>query len=185
MGRRRHHLALAGLAFSLMLAAADSGRAEDRPADSLLQEKCNLCHADKRIYTMDASKIKDTIERMRKMNPDWISTIQSDHIAEVVSKIVNDPNIMAQRTAWQESLDRGEALFGNKALGKKGAACADCHKPTAFHQIADAYPRWDAKRKAFVSLDEAIAIMLRDKVEAELTPNDPRVMDLLIYLKSR
>ena len=92
---------------------------------------------------------------------------------------------MAYRTAWQESLDRGQALFGDKTLGKKGFSCADCHKPEAFHQIADAYPRWDAKRKTFLSLDETIAVMLREKVQADVAPNDPRVMDLLIYLKTR
>ena len=39
---------------------------------------------------MDPVKIKATVERMRKMNPDWISSIQSDHIAEEIAKVVKD-----------------------------------------------------------------------------------------------
>ena len=186
MGLCRYRLAVAGFAFSLILLATGSVMAEDiSSADALLQEKCSLCHTSKRIYVINPTKFKETIERMRKMNPDWISTIQSDHIAEVVAKLVNEPNVMAYRVAWQESLDRGEALFRNKSLGKKGSSCADCHKPEAFHQIGDAYPQWDAKRKRFLSLDETIAIMLREKVEADVAPNDQRIMDLLIYLKTR
>jgi len=186
MGHCRFRLAVAGFAFSFILLAAGSARAEDTStADALLQEKCNLCHTSKRIFRMDPAKIKETVARMRSMNPDWISTIQSDHIAEVVSKIVDDPNVMANRVAWQESIARGEALFGDKSLGKKNASCADCHKPEAFRQISDSYPRWDAKRKSFLSLDETIAVMLREKVEADLAPADQRVMDLLIYLKTR
>ncbi|HWR97665.1 MAG TPA: hypothetical protein VN317_04520 [Candidatus Methanoperedens sp.] len=150
-----------------------------------MQEKCNPCHTSKRIFILDPAKSKEAVERMRKMNPDGISTIQSDHIAMIVANIARDSNVMASRGAWRESLDRGEALFGNKRLGKKDSSCADCQKPEAFHQIADAFPRWDAKRKSFPSLDETIAVMLREKGEADIAPNDQRVMDPLIHLKTR
>jgi len=185
MSIRRFHFFAAGLALTLPLMAAAHLPAEELTPEALLTEKCSLCHSSKRIFRLDPVKLKETVERMRKMNPDWISSIQSDHIAEVIAKIINDPSIMASRTAWIEALDRGEALFKNNTLGKKGVSCSGCHTmPKQFSKIEDAYPRWDAKLKRFVGLDETIAIMLREKIGAELAPNDPRIHDLLIYLKT-
>jgi cytochrome c len=185
MGIRRIHLFAAGLAMTLPLVAAAHLRAEEPTSEALLKEKCSLCHSSKRVMRMDPVMIKATVERMRKMNPDWISSIQSDHIAEEIAKVVKDPNIMASRTAWLEALDRGATLFKNDALGKKGVSCNGCHKtPGQFSKIEDTYPRWDAKLKRFVGLDETIANMLREKIGAEIAPNDQRIHDLLIYLKT-
>ena len=80
---------------------------------------------------------------MRKMNPDWITTIQSDHIAAVIAKTVEDPSIVAARTAWREALERGEALFKNDTLANEGKSCSSCHSmPEQFEKIEDSYPRW-------------------------------------------
>jgi len=186
MNWNRFRIAVAVFAVSLALPAIGPSWAADAPIeDALLQEKCSLCHSNNRIFNMDPAKIKETVERMRKMSPDWISTIQSDHLAEVLAKVVNDPNVVAARTAWNESLDRGEALFKNTALGQRGVSCTDCHKSEDFHQVADSYPRWDANRKRFLTLDETIVVMLREKVGADLAAPDQRVIDLLIYLKTR
>jgi len=185
MGARRLRLLAASLALTLPLMAAADLRAEEPTAEALLKEKCSLCHSSKRINRMDPAKIKETVERMRKMNPDWISTIQSEHIATVIAKTIDDPGIIAARTAWREALGRGEGLFKDDTLGKKGVSCSGCHSmPEQFSKIEDTYPRWDAKLKRFVSLDETIAIMLREKIGAELAPNDQRIHDLLIYLKT-
>ena len=185
MHARRFRFVAAGIAFLLPAMAAAQLRAEEATQDALLSEKCSLCHSSKRINRMDPAKIKETVERMRKMNPDWISTVQSDHISSVIAKVVEDPSIAAARTAWREALVRGEALFRNETIGNKGVSCSRCHTKTEqFHQIQDSYPRWDAKLKRFVGLDETIAIMLREKVGAELAPNDQRIHDLLIYLKT-
>jgi cytochrome c len=185
MGIRRFRFFAAGLAMTLPLMAAAHLPAEEPTAEALLKEKCSLCHSSKRINRMDPVKIKETVERMRKMNPDWISSIQSDHIAAVIAKTIDDPNIIASRTAWREALDRGAALFKDDTLGKKGVSCSICHtKPEQFAKIEDTYPRWDAKLKRFVGLDETIALMLREKIGAELAPNDQRIHDLLIYLKT-
>lgn len=186
MRAHRFRFVAAGLALTLPLIAAVQLRAEEPTAEALLKEKCSLCHSSKRINRMDPAKIKETVERMRKMNPDWITTIQSDHIAAVIAKTVEDPNIIAARTAWREALDRGEALFKDDTLGKSGKSCGSCHSmPEQFEKIEDSYPRWDANRKRFAGLDETIAIMLREKVGAELVANDQRIHDLLIYLKTR
>ena len=185
MDTRRFRFAATALALTLPLMAAAHLRAEEPTADALLSEKCGLCHSSKRINRMNPAKIKETVERMRKMNPDWISSIQSDHIATVIAKAIEDPGIIAARTAWREALSRGEALFKDDTLGKKGVSCSSCHTmPEQFHQIEDSYPRWDAKLKRFVSLDETITIMLREKIGAELAPGDQRIHDLLIYLKT-
>ena len=77
------------------------------------------------------------------------------------------------------------ALFTDDTLGNKGISCSGCHTmPQQFSKLEDTYPRWDAKLKRFVCLDETIAIMLREKIGAELAPNDQRIHDLLIYLKT-
>lgn len=186
MHTRRFRLVAAGLALTLPLIAAVQLRAEEKTADALVEEKCSLCHSSKRIFRMDPAQIKETVARMRAMNPDWITTIQSDHIAGVIQKVVEDSNVIAARTAWREALDRGEALFSDDTLGKSGKSCSSCHpKPEQFKKIEDAYPRWDAKLKRFAALDETIAIMLREKIGAELAANDQRIHDLLIYLKTR
>ena len=186
MDAHRFRFVAASLALTLPLIAAAQLRAEEPTGEALLKEKCSLCHSSKRINRMDPAKIKETVERMRKMNPDWITTIQSDHIAAVIAKAIEDPSIVAARTAWREALERGEALFKNDTLGKSGTSCSSCHTmPEQFEKIEDSYPRWDANLKRFASLDETIAIMLREKIGAELGPNDQRVHDLLIYLKTR
>jgi hypothetical protein len=186
MNAHRFRFLAAGLALTLPLIAAVQLRAEEPTAEALLKEKCSLCHSSKRINHMDPAKIKETVTRMRKMNPDWISTIQSDHIAAVIAKTLQDPSIAAARTAWREALERGEALFKDTTLGKSGKSCSSCHpKPEQFKMIEDSYPRWDAKLKRFSSLDETVTIMLREKIGAELAANDQRIHDLLIYLKTR
>lgn len=185
MDIRRFRCFAAGLAVTLPLMAVALLPAEEPTSEALLQEKCSLCHSSKRILRLDPVKIKETVERMRKMNPDWISSIQSDHIAREIAKVIGDPSIMASRTAWNEALDRGASLFKDDTLGKKGVSCSSCHTmPEQFNKIEDTYPRWDAKLKRFVGLDETIAIMLREKIGAELAPNDQRIHDLLIYLKT-
>jgi len=185
MDAHRLRFVAAGFALALPVMAAANLRAEESTETALLKEKCSLCHSSKRIYRMDPVKIKETIDRMRKMNPDWISSIQSDHIAAAIAKAIDDPGIIAARTAWREALSRGEALFKDLTLGKKGVSCSSCHTmPEQFSKIEDAYPRWDAKLKRFVGLDETIAITLREKIGAELAPNDQRIHDLLIYLKT-
>lgn len=177
--------AATGCAVSVLLAGAVPARAAAVPTeDKLLREKCMACHTSKRAYTIDPTRIKETIERMRGRSPDWISTVESEHIAAVIATITGDPNVMANRLAWQEAVVRGSELFADKALGNKGVACADCHKPAAFRQVTDSYPRWEPKLKRFVDFDETIVLMLRDKIGAEVAPTDQRVMDLLLYLKT-
>lgn len=183
---RRFLLVVAGAALMLSLFGSERVRAQDAVTDeALLTEKCSLCHPSTRIFRSEPAKLKEIIERMRSKNPDWISTIQSEHIAAVVAKITNDPNVTATRLAWSEAVDRGTDLFNDKALGTKGVSCSTCHKPEAFRSVEDSYPRWDAKLKQFVGLDATILTMMREKVGADVTASDQRVMDLLIYLKSR
>ena len=179
--------ALFAAAFLAVIVCAGVPGAEEAAAieDQLLNEKCSLCHATKRLFRMDPGEIRETVERMRKMYPDWISTIESDHIAEVITKVVKDPSAVAQRKAWQEAVERGEKLFGDASLSPKGNACSTCHKKEGLRNVADAFPRWDGQLKRFVPLNEAINRMVEFKLEAEpFPPNDQRLFDLIAYLKS-
>jgi cytochrome c len=162
--------------------------------EKLLNEKCSLCHSSKRIYNIDPAQLATVVERMRKMNPDWFTDIKSEHMVEALAGILKDPQLVAGRKAWQEAVDRGERLFADTALGKSGYSCKSCHDPSAksateipitLRNVMDAYPRWDAKLKRFVDINEAINRMIADKVGGEqFPPNDQRLFDLLAYLKT-
>lgn len=173
---------------ALGLAAAPVLGAETAPSleDAVLTGKCSLCHSSKRVLTMDPEKIKTTVERMQKMNPDWITTTDKDHVVEVLAKVLKDPALVAGRKAWQEAVERGEALYRDPKLGKSGFTCAACHEQGALKNVADAYPQYDLKLRRLVSLEERIQLMIREKMEGEPLPsNSQQMFDLLAYLKSR
>ena len=180
-------IVVVSLVAAMVFSLAGSPLAQQAPGieDELLNEKCSFCPSSKRILRLEPSKIKETVERMRKMNPDWISTIQSDDIAEVIATVANDTNVIAQRKAWNEALERGEKIFNDTSLGKTGKACASCHAPVTLRNIADSYPQWDVERKRFVTLNETINRMVESKLGAEpFSRNDQSLFDLIAYLKS-
>src|SRR5512137_931148 len=71
-------------------APAGPAAATGPAADQLLIEKCSFCHTAKRINVMDPAKVKETVERMRTMNPDWISDVQSEHVIQVIAEVLKD-----------------------------------------------------------------------------------------------
>lgn len=175
------------LAFAaVVLAAAPAARAEEAPTeDELLKAKCSLCHTFKRIYVMDREKIKPVLERMQKMNPDWITDVERDHVAEVLAKVLGDTGVLAIRTAWNDAVERGAAMFQDATLGKSGKSCASCHASGSLRHVADAYPQFNLRLKRFVDINEAINLMIKEKVGGEPFPvNDARLLDLVSYLKT-
>jgi cytochrome c len=158
----------------------------DKLQEKLLKEQCNLCHSSKRIYTIDPAQLATVVERMHKMNPDWFADIKSEHMIQAISAIIKDPAIVAEREAWKNAVDRGEQLFEDTTLGKNGYNCRACHNPPeVLRNVADAFPRWDAKLKRFVDFNEAINRMITEKLKGDqLPPNDQKIFDLIAYLKT-
>lgn len=154
--------------------------------DKILEEKCSLCHSAKRIYALVPEKIKPTLERMKKMNPDWFTDIEYDHIAEVLAGVLNDSSVIASRKAWQEAVDRGEALFEDKALSAgKDQACNTCHEPKSLTKVHDAYPQYNPEKKRFISLEDKINEMIVEQMKGQLIPRqDQRMVDLIAFLKT-
>lgn len=170
-----------------VLLAAPVTRA-DGPAiteDEIFRAKCTRCHAGHRVYQISPEEIRPVVERMRKMNPDWITQVESDHVANVIAKLLDDPGALRQRTAWADAVERGAAIFRDGSLGTTGKSCASCHEPGRLKNIEDAFPKFDPNLKRFVDIQEAINIMIKDKQKGTpFPPNDPRYFDLLAYLKS-
>jgi len=184
--RRTAFAALLSATLVSAVAAAPVRAADEMPSgEDLLQAKCSICHSGHRIYRLTPEQIRPVLERMKAMNPDWVTTVQSEHIAKAIEKILADPKAQAERKAWLESVDRGEALFNSAALGTTGKSCAGCHPLPSLKNVADAYPKYDPVRNRFVGIDEAINFMIQDKLKGTpLPPNDQKYFDLLAYLKS-
>ena len=173
---------------ALFTAAVSPGAfAQEIPGieDEVLNGKCTLCHSAKRVLTMDPKAIRPVLERMQKMNPDWITDVQEDHVAEVLVRILGNQTVASTRTAWMEAVQNGRDIFEDAKLGKSGSSCSSCHKPGSLKQVADAYPRFDQKLKRFVDLGEAVNAMIKDKVGGEPFPvNDQRLLNLIAYIKT-
>jgi cytochrome c len=173
-------------ALVLALVAPMAGAA-DQPLteEDIFKAKCSLCHSGHRIYRLTPEQIRPVVERMRKINPDWITEVDSDHIIKVIAKILDKPEASAERTAWAESVSRGEALFNTATLGTTGKSCASCHTPGSLRNVEDAFPKFNPALKRFVDMQEAINLMIRDKLKGTpIPPNDQKYFDLLAYLKS-
>lgn len=171
----------------VLAATVTAARAEQIPGmeDDILNSKCILCHSPNRVLTMDPAAIKPVLERMQKMNPDWITDVEKEHVAEVLVRILGNQTVATTRTAWMEAVQSGQDIFEDAKLGKSGKSCSSCHKLGSLKHVADTYPRFDQKLKRFVDLNEAINAMIRDKVGGEPFPvNDQRLLNLIAYIKS-
>lgn len=153
--------------------------------DEILNAKCTLCHSGHRIYQLKPEEIRPVVERMRTLNPDWITTTESDHIVAVIAKLLDDPSAIATRVAWSEAVERGAALFKDARLGTTGKSCLSCHQSGSLRNVEDAFPKYDPVRKRFVEISEAINFMIQERMKgAPLPPNDQRYFDLLTYIKT-
>jgi cytochrome c553 len=167
--------------------AARTAPAADQPLseEDLFKNKCDRCHSGHRIYKLTPDQIRPVVERMRKMDPDWITDVDSEHIANVIAKILGDPSAIAQRDAWAASVARGEALFRDATLGTTGKSCSSCHQPGSLRNVQDGFPRFDPVLKRFVDIEEAINLMVKNRLKGTpFPPNDQKYFDLLAYLKS-
>lgn len=153
--------------------------------DAILAEKCSLCHSSKRIMMMDPDQLRPVLERMQKMNPDWITNIDREHIAKVLAGVLRTSNVMAIREAWNDAVERGEKHFSDPSMGSNGKACTDCHARETMKQVADGYPQYDLKIRRIVSFEERVRRMITDQLAGETAgAGDPKVLELIAYLKS-
>ncbi len=181
-------LAVGTALFLLHPTAGDVSVAADEASieDAILNEKCGLCHSSKRLLTMNPEQLKPVLERMQKKNPDWITEIDRNHIAKVLSELLGRPEILSVRKAWSEAVDRGSQLFGDASLGTNGKSCTDCHTRETMRQVADSYPQYDLKLRRIVSFEERVKLMVTGQLAGELQgASDQRVLDLIAYLKSQ
>src|SRR5512135_1982852 len=106
--------------------SAGSAEAPLPTDDQILRDKCTVCHEGHRIYRLKPEQIRAVLDRMRRLDPDFITTADTDHLAQVVLKELNDPSIVAERNAWLDAVDRGGKLFNDPGLGTNGKSCASC-----------------------------------------------------------
>jgi len=184
--RRAIVIAIPLLLLGVGFAAATARAGEPLPTeDQLLKAKCQLCHEGHRIYRLKPAEIRPVVERMRKLNPDWMTAAETDHIVQVLAKLLDDPNAVTERTAWDEAVERGKKLFNNPDLGTTGKSCASCHDPAGFKHVDQAFPKFSDKYKRFIDVQEWIDLMVTEKMKGTaLPPFDQRYLDLLLYIKS-
>lgn len=164
--------------------AAATQRPAALPDEDLLVNKCSLCHAMNRMYTLEPARAQELVDRMTAKNPDWFKDVDKAHMVEALAKVLNAPEIVARRKAWEETVARGKALFADASLGA-GKACADCHTLEALRRVADEYPSYDLKLNRYVSLTERINLMIADKMAGPaLPPGDARLVELEAFLKT-
>jgi len=180
----RIFLSLLFLAFSLTVATVV--RADESTAETdLIQVKCELCHTMMRGYLMDASRLKEIVDRMTAKNPQWFKDVDSRHLMEVLTTMLKDPKIAALRQAWEEAVARGKALYVDRSLGTTGKACVDCHAEGTLGRVKDLYPKYNEKLNRFESMEERLSGMIVTKLGgAQPAIGDPRITDLTLYLKS-
>lgn len=155
------------------------------PESDLLNTKCSLCHTGHRLLTADPAQVKDLVERMEAKNPDWFKGTEKAHLVEALATLLKDPQIAARRTAWDETVAQGKALFSDASLGASGKSCQSCHTAAAMRRVADDYPKFDGALNRYISFQERISLMISGKMGGKVLPlGDPRPVALEAYLKS-
>ena len=166
------------------LAAAAPAGAADAEKD-LLGAKCTLCHTSDRIYTTDTSKLAELVARMTAKNPEWFRGVDSPHLMGALTAMLSDPQVAAQRAAWEKTVARGRALFLDRTLGSTGKACGDCHPEGSLGRVKDQYPKFNPELGRFESIDERVAGMISRKLGGEAPAlGDERLGALVLYLRS-
>lgn len=179
-----------GMALLLVLACslivAPAVRADESTDETdLIQVKCGLCHTMMRGYVMDAERLGEIVDRMTAKNPEWFKQIDSRHLVDVLSTMLKDPKIVAQRKAWEEAVARGKALYADRSLGATGKACLDCHAEGSLGRVKEQYPKYNEKLNRYESMEERLSTMIVTKLGGPApAAGDPRLTDLVLYLNS-
>ena len=177
-------IALAVVAAALpALAGAQQGNSPT--IDPQLVKKCTLCHSSQRFLTANPAQLKELVERMAQKFPDWFKDAEQQSLVAQLETLLNDPQVVAGRAQWDETVARGKALFSDPSLGVGTKSCAGCHAPESLRNVADAYPRFDPKSGRHISLQERIDQMIVGQMGGKRLPlGDIRTVSLEAYLKS-
>jgi mono/diheme cytochrome c family protein len=174
--------AFAVLALSLEAAAQMSATS---PSHELINAKCTRCHSSDRVLKADPKQLRGILDRMERKDPELFRDTDSAALTEGLLKVLNDPAVVAGRTAWDETVAKGRDVFKDTSLGTTGKSCNTCHRPEDLKDAAERYPTFDAKLGRLVSLQERLRMMIQSKLGGkELPLGDIRTVALEAYLKS-
>ena len=177
-------VALAVAAVSLP-AAASAQQGTAQTIDPQLVKKCTLCHSSQRFLTVNPAQLKELVTRMAEKFPDWFKDAEQQDLVTKLEALLNDSQVVAGRAQWDETVARGKALFADPSLGVGSKSCAGCHAPESLRNVADAYPKFDAKTGRYISLQERIDQMIVGQMGGKRLPlGDVRTVSLEAYLKS-
>ena len=173
---------LSGLLWSIPSSAQQA--AAPQPSENLLK-KCTLCHSEQRFLNANPAQLAEMVARMSSKFPDWIAAAEQKGLVDELEKVLNDPRTVARRREWDEMVARGRALFSDPSLGVGAKSCAGCHDTAKLVNVADAYPKMDAKTGRYISLQERISQMIVGQMGGKQLPlGDIRMVALETYLKS-
>jgi len=180
------HLVIALAVTAAALPAAVGAQQTAAPAiDPQLVKKCTLCHSSQRFLSTNPAQLKELVERMAQKFPDWFKDAEQQELVAKLDALLKDPQVAASRAQWDETVARGKALFADPSLGVGSKSCAGCHTPASLRNIADAYPKFDAKSGRHISLQERIDQMIVGQMGGKRLPlGDIRTVSLEAYLKS-
>ena len=122
------------------------------------------------------------------------------YVASVESGIEEVPITEDEMQKYQESVDRGKALFNDPTLGSTGGNCSTCHLEggtktnpeqmmgftmKAFDDISKDYPKYWLMTNKVMTLDQVINFCIITPLEGEaLNLGDQRLADLGAYITS-
>jgi cytochrome c553 len=179
------HLIVALAVAAALPAAALAQQGTAQAVDPQLVKKCTLCHSSQRFLTANPAQLKELVERMAQKFPDWFKDAEQQELVAKLDALLGDPKVVAGRAQWDETVARGKALFADASLGVGAKSCAGCHAPESLRNVADAYPKFDAKTGRHISLQERIDQMIVGQMGGKQLPlGDIRTVSLEAYLKS-
>jgi len=183
----RRAASVIALAFPLLALSPEAAAqmSATSPAHELINATCTRCHSSDRVLKADPKQLKGILERMERKNPEFFRDTDNAALTEGLLKVLNDPAVAAGRTAWDETVAKGQDVFKDASLGTTGKSCNSCHRPEDLRGTADRYPTFDAKLGRLVSLQERLRMMIQSKLGGkELPLGDIRTVALEAYIKS-
>ena len=122
------------------------------------------------------------------------------YVASVESGVKEVPMTESEMEKYQESVNRGKALFNDPNLGSTGDSCSTCHLESgtktnpekmmgftmkAFDDIGKDYPKYWPMANKVMTLDQVINFCIITPLEGEaLDLDDQRLADLGAYITS-
>ena len=175
----------AALATVVTLTAAAAEATITAEEKKIFEEKCSPCHSTARILSVAPDKVRQTIARMEEKNPPFFEEVSGDRLAEIASRMLQDPELAARREALELAVEKGKTLFGDSSLGRNGKSCLDCHTVDSLRGRAETFPKFNERLKRVVGLNEVVNLMISSNMNGRVLPlGDERAVALEAYLRS-